>query len=1014
MTVSLYHDTSGAAAGETRDLVTEQTLPKMENPSVGNAAREEQGKGVWEQTGAIAGGADAMNAKPDIYGLDDVVNDSRNTHAAHQAKPLSGGESPNSALTTCRDGGGSDAAPTRSASRDVENTVGTDANDVKTDATVLDQAAAAMRPPQTVVGVDTVATGSTPTGATADDDANEDARARAACAACFTSADDEGRMTELRGMGQKELQETFRVAFARTTTSNNNQWLRRRIAGALGLEAAPVLSRGVGSGGGAGFLNSASPAGKSTGLNTTPGSTGGTTTEDGVRKSNRAARPKILDFLPSAVCAQVANELPGESAVDRRVRVFWPAEGAFFSGTVIGFNSKNGKHKVRYDDGDAEEVLLAAERIEWVYPGEDATVPRAPATAAGGGALSAKAKAVVVVAKKINYSVPLPGKPAEVLAELGAHWPSPGQHVWGRVKGHGWWPGVVIKAAAAEALGVVTPAAHKDDAAMRAVKFFDNTAASVHKHDLVPFRDYEQTLGKAKKNVSFVAALKLAKSSFDKAAKKGLEVISPTNPTKKEQAAAAKAAMGIVEGATGAHQHSDHKRKSMDVNASAKMLFDPAGVPINVKAEKLASSKVKSPFGKKKARFNDAHLVQQNNAAHLHDLERRVGFTRDMDDFEGDFVRQGEAKIAAQAMMAHGPMLKSNSFRKPQAPKRSHKKGQGLKARAAAEAAGLPWPPPRPPGVGRGRGRAAGGSNSAATSGGSGSGGKHRVPIDLHQRSLGRGSGNVSGGYQHNFGNNQGQGDQLGLLGRKLDALQTRVVPLAIAASQHLRKQLQISQLRGGQGSQTHPSASVMTENERAILLEEMDSLQQLLHWNDGSHGGQGYDPRGRDVSQTSDVHFQQQYHGSGGHYADRAAGMAAERNGSDSDLARLDSNWDRNGLDPIEIAMLQNGNEQDELGNEQNGMATDYLFGNSMARDDGGDEDDALEAADFLRSAGPSIEVDTIMADVHAQRKAHAQQQGQNLYMTKHQNQPTARMGSPALASRECTASPAPSDTTQ
>ena len=44
------------------------------------------------------------------------------------------------------------------------------------------------------------------------------------------------RLAELRAMGQKELQETFRAAFRRATTSNNNQWLRRRIAGAMGLE----------------------------------------------------------------------------------------------------------------------------------------------------------------------------------------------------------------------------------------------------------------------------------------------------------------------------------------------------------------------------------------------------------------------------------------------------------------------------------------------------------------------------------------------------------------------------------------------------------------------------------------------------------------------------------------------------------------------------------------------------------------------------------------------------------
>ena len=78
-------------------------------------------------------------------------------------------------------------------------------------------------------------------------------------------------------------------------------------------------------------------------------------------------------------------------------------------------------------------------------------------------------------------------------------------------------------------------------------------------------------------------------------------------------------------------------------------------------------------------------------------------------------------------------------------------------------------------------------------------------------------------------------GDQLGLLSRKLDALQTRVAPLAIAASQHLRKQLQLSQLAAARGGnpQMHPSA-MMTEDERATLLEEMEVLQRLLHWSDG------------------------------------------------------------------------------------------------------------------------------------------------------------------------------------
>ena len=159
--------------------------------------------------------------------------------------------------------------------------------------------------------------------------------------------------------GPEELQGAFRTAFRRATTSNN-QWLRRRIAGALGIENAfapsshAVARRGVltgargGRGGGRGFRGDAAA--------------GTVFAEDGVRKSSRAAKPKILDFLPSAVCVKVANEAPGASAIDRRVRVFWPAEGVF----RVGGGVQRQRQAWGSDDGGVEEVLLAAERIEWV------------------------------------------------------------------------------------------------------------------------------------------------------------------------------------------------------------------------------------------------------------------------------------------------------------------------------------------------------------------------------------------------------------------------------------------------------------------------------------------------------------------------------------------------------------------------------------------------------------------------------------------------------------------------
>ena len=54
-------------------------------------------------------------------------------------------------------------------------------------------------------------------------------------------------------------------------------------------------------------------------------------------------------------------------------------------------------------------------------------------------------------------------------------------------------------------------AAEKDAAQRRRVRFFDDTAASVHRHDLVPYREYRDALSKAKKSVGFVTAVRLVK-----------------------------------------------------------------------------------------------------------------------------------------------------------------------------------------------------------------------------------------------------------------------------------------------------------------------------------------------------------------------------------------------------------------------------------------------------------------------------------------------------------------------
>ena len=868
MTVAMYGETATGAAGENRDLVGASTSfpPKLENPTERSGAEPE--KNEWEPdasdaldrgeaTDANASARDAANEQPGDRGA--------SAGRAEGGRAQEGGESPNSALTTCRPGEGSADPATRDASEENEGRI--HVHDEPGSRARSESAPGAGPAPSAGTREEEKNAGAATENEDARrvrDETDEDARTRAACASCFSSTDDEGRMRELRAMGQKELQETFRVAFRRATTSNNNQWLRRRIAGALGLEAAPrrlPAPPGLGAGTPGASPGSGRPRSARRGH------------DDGGRRTQVQPRGETQDsglFAQRRLCASC--ERAPRRGGDRSPRARLLARrGAFFPGTVQAFNSKNGKHAVRYDDGDVEEVLLAAERIEWVYPGEDANVPRAPATAAGGGALSAKTKAVVVTARRINFAVPQPGKPAEVLAELGNAWPSPGQHVWGRVKGHGWWPGVAIGASAAEALGV---APNKEDAAMRSVRFFDNTAAAVHRHDLVPFREYEKTLGRAKKSVSFQAALKAAKQSFEKAAKRGEETALPARLTKQQQAAAAKAAAAAEDAPPSASGFAPpfedpaktSKRKSADVNDGggvaigsfprfSKMMFDPAGVPLRAE-----------PGGTKKARFGG-----DVSAGALGDLERRVGFTRDGD---GDFVRAAEAKIAAEAMMATAPS-RGDGFQKPQAPKRSHKKGQGLARRRRGGGVGPPPPSRRRPRARPRRRR------------------PHRHDGSGKQRA------DATGPRAHvaHMSLSTNPGDQLGLLSRKLDALQTRVAPLAIAASQHLRKQLQLSQLATARGAnpQMHPSA-MMTENERATLLEEMEVLQRLLRWSDDGDASRGREhgyppmppPRGGGARFFD-----------GGSYAGEGAGMPAPGGEPDPGMARMDPRWAGGGLDP-------------------------------------------------------------------------------------------------------------------
>ncbi|XP_054818826.1 sister chromatid cohesion protein PDS5 homolog C isoform X2 [Prosopis cineraria] len=60
----------------------------------------------------------------------------------------------------------------------------------------------------------------------------------------------------------------------------------------------------------------------------------------------------------------------GENLVGSRVKVWWPEDHEFYSGTIESFDSAKKKHKVAYDDGDTEILNLRRERWDFVQDGD--------------------------------------------------------------------------------------------------------------------------------------------------------------------------------------------------------------------------------------------------------------------------------------------------------------------------------------------------------------------------------------------------------------------------------------------------------------------------------------------------------------------------------------------------------------------------------------------------------------------------------------------------------------------
>ncbi|KAF8006661.1 hypothetical protein BT93_K0846 [Corymbia citriodora subsp. variegata] len=85
------------------------------------------------------------------------------------------------------------------------------------------------------------------------------------------------------------------------------------------------------------------------------------------------ATPSPVQFKPRkkktplvVPSAPAAPKPYGREVLRRRIRVYWPLDGAWYEGCVGSFDEGSGKHLVRYDDAEEELLDLAKEKVEWI------------------------------------------------------------------------------------------------------------------------------------------------------------------------------------------------------------------------------------------------------------------------------------------------------------------------------------------------------------------------------------------------------------------------------------------------------------------------------------------------------------------------------------------------------------------------------------------------------------------------------------------------------------------------
>ncbi|TVU15347.1 hypothetical protein EJB05_38865 [Eragrostis curvula] len=85
----------------------------------------------------------------------------------------------------------------------------------------------------------------------------------------------------------------------------------------------------------------------------------------GQQEDNGVSKRKRLQEAEEAPPSK-KNKMLGKNLVGSRIRVWWPDDKMFYNGVIESFNTSSKKHKVAYNDGDVEILLLRNERWELI------------------------------------------------------------------------------------------------------------------------------------------------------------------------------------------------------------------------------------------------------------------------------------------------------------------------------------------------------------------------------------------------------------------------------------------------------------------------------------------------------------------------------------------------------------------------------------------------------------------------------------------------------------------------